>query len=52
MKTSRPIFLPLLVAASLTLPLYAAEPIYKNDFESAEVGKMPPEMMVMAGARI
>jgi len=50
MKTSRPIFLLLLAAASLTLPLYAAEPIYKNDFESAEVGKMPPEMMVMAGA--
>ncbi|MEP6668932.1 MAG: hypothetical protein ABJF10_07265 [Chthoniobacter sp.] len=50
MKTSRLIFLPLLVAASLPLPLCAAEPLYKNDFESAEVGKMPSEMMVMAGA--
>lgn len=50
MKTSHTIFLPLLAAASLALPLCAAEPIYKNDFESAEVGKLPKDMMVMAGA--
>jgi hypothetical protein len=50
MKTSRTIFLPLLAAASLALPVCAAEPLYKNDFESAEVGKVPSDMMVMAGA--
>ena len=50
MKTSHPIFLFFLVLASFSLPLAAAEPIYKNDFESAEVGKLPPEMMVMAGS--
>ena len=52
MKTSRTIFrslLPLLAAAALALPLHAAEPLYKNDFESAEVGKAPPDMLVMAG---
>jgi hypothetical protein len=50
MKTSRTIFLPLLAAAVLALPVCAAEPLYKNDFESAEAGKAPADMMVMAGA--
>lgn len=50
MKTSRSLLLPLLVAASLSLPLCAAEPLYKNDFESAEVGKAPADMMIMAGS--
>jgi len=51
MKTSRSSLLPLLaVAAALSLPLTAAEPLYKNDFESAEVGKAPAEVMVMAGS--
>ena len=26
-----------------------AKPLYHNDFEAAEVGKLPAEMMVMAG---
>jgi len=50
MKTSRSLLLPLLVAAALSLPLCAAEPLYKNDFESAEVGKAPADMMIMAGS--
>jgi hypothetical protein len=51
MKNSRSLLLPLLaVAASLSLPLCAAEPLYKNDFESAEVGKAPADMMIMAGS--
>ena len=54
MKLSRPIFVPALaslLAASLAVvaPLRAAEPLYKNDFESAEVGKLPKDMLVMAG---
>lgn len=48
MKTSRAFFLPLLGA--LALPLGAAEPLYQNDFEAAEVNKTPAEMMVMAGS--
>jgi hypothetical protein len=50
MKISRPILLPFLATALLVAPLCAATPIYKNDFESAEVGKVPPEMLVVAGA--
>ena len=50
MNTSRKLLLPLLAAVSLALPLHAADPLYKNDFESAEVGKVPSDMMVMAGA--
>jgi hypothetical protein len=50
MKTSRPVLLSLLAVASIALPAFAADPLYKNDFESAEVGKVPSEMMVMAGA--
>jgi hypothetical protein len=50
MKISRPILLPFLAAASIASPLCAATPLYQNDFESAEVGKIPPEMMVVAGA--
>ena len=50
MKTSRSLLLPLLAAASLSLPLCAAEPLYKNDFESGEVGKAPADMMIMAGS--
>jgi hypothetical protein len=29
--------------------LYAGEPVYKNDFQSAEVGKLPDNFMVMSG---
>src|SRR5882757_7640298 len=48
MKPSRALFLPL--AAVLTaLPLCAAEPIYKNDFESLPVDKAPADVMIMAG---
>jgi hypothetical protein len=48
MKFSRPILLSFLVL-SITWPIDGAEPLYKNDFESAEVGKTPKEMMVTAG---
>jgi len=50
MKISRPLLPAFLAAALLAPPWCAAAPLYKNDFESAEVGKMPAEMMVMAGA--
>ena len=49
MKISRLILLSLFAVALLAVPAGAAEPLYKNDFESAEVGKMPSEMMVVAG---
>src|SRR5258708_7828116 len=52
MKASHTIFLPLLAVLTLALarPLHAAGPLYKNDFESEEVGKAPKDMLVMAGA--
>lgn len=46
MKPSRLFPLTLLVVAA---PLLAAEPLYKNDFEAAEVDKAPAEVMIMAG---
>lgn len=46
MTSSR--LLPFLCLAALA-PLHAAEPLYKNDFESATVDKAPEQMMVMAG---
>jgi hypothetical protein len=49
MKISRSLLPPFFAAAVLASPLCGAEPLYKNDFESAEVGKLPPGMMVMAG---
>jgi len=54
MKASRTILLPVLAAAAtswllLTAPVGAAEPLYKNDFESAELDKVPKDMLVMAG---
>jgi len=52
MKTSRTLLrplLPLLAVLALAVPLRAAEPLYKNDFESEEVGKTPKDMLVMAG---
>jgi hypothetical protein len=54
MKLSRPFSLPVL--ASLTVasfailaPLHAADPLYKNDFESADLDKVPKDMLVVAG---
>jgi len=54
MKSSRTIFLPILASVATALliptgPLRAAEPLYKNDFESADLDKVPKEMLVMAG---
>jgi hypothetical protein len=48
MKISRTFLLPLF-ATVLALPVHAADPLYKNDFESGEVGKAPKDMLVMAG---
>jgi hypothetical protein len=36
-------------AVLLAAPSLLAEPLYKNDFASAEVGKVPSDMMVVAG---
>lgn len=47
MKPSR--FLPLAWFA-FAAPLGAAEPLYKNDFEAAEVNKAPADVMIMAGS--
>src|SRR5258707_6674885 len=49
MKSSRTIFFPFLVAVTFSASLCAAEPLYKNDFESAELDKTPKDMLVMAG---
>jgi hypothetical protein len=54
MRFSRPISLPVLAAltaASLAVlaPLHAADPLYKNDFESSELDKVPKDMLVVAG---
>jgi hypothetical protein len=49
MKSSRAIFFPL-AAALVALPLCAAEPLYKNDFEAAPVDKAPADVMIMAGS--
>ena len=46
MRFSPFLFLPLV---ALLAPLRAAEPIYKNDFEAAEIDKAPAEVMIMAG---
>jgi hypothetical protein len=48
MKTSRLPFC-LLAAWSMVAPLRAAEPLYYNDFEKAELDKPPAEVMIMAG---
>ena len=49
MKFSRAILVP--IAACVTaLPLSAADPIYKNDFESAAVDKAPADVLIMAGS--
>jgi len=48
MKLSRALFLPF-AAVLPALTLCAAEPIYKNDFESAAVDKAPADVMIMAG---
>ncbi len=39
-------------ALSLSLPLFSkgAEPAYANDFQSAEVGKVPKDFLVVSGA--
>lgn len=49
MKPSRALFVPF-AAVLAALPLCAAEPIYKNDFEAAAVDKAPADVMVMAGS--
>jgi hypothetical protein len=49
MKSSRAFFLPLALFAATALPLGAAEPLYKNDFEAAAVDKAPADVMIMAG---
>lgn len=49
MRTSHAFLVPF-AAALAALPLCAAEPIYKNDFESATVDKAPADVMVMAGS--
>jgi hypothetical protein len=45
----RPLHLLPLALLALLVPLHAAEPLYQNDFESAEVDKVPKEVMIMAG---
>lgn len=47
MKSSR--LLPFVLFA-VVAPMSAAEPLYKNDFEAAEIGKAPAEVMIMAGS--
>lgn len=49
MRTSHAFLVPF-AAVLAALPLCAAEPIYKNDFESATVDKAPADVMVMAGS--
>lgn len=49
MKSSFHVPLLSLAALFAALPLCAAEPLYKNDFESATVDKAPAEVMIMAG---
>ncbi len=50
MKFSRALLVPFAASlAALSLPLHAADPIYKNDFESAAVDKAPSDVMIMAG---
>src|SRR5579871_2169993 len=54
MNSSRTIFFAALATAATSFvafvtPLRAAEPLYKNDFESAELDKLPKDMLVMAG---
>jgi hypothetical protein len=55
MKVSRPLLRRFVVAFSAlallagTVPLRAAAPLFKEDFESAEVDKVPKGMLVMAG---
>src|SRR5258708_36245608 len=49
MKISRPILLSLFAAVLFSARLFAAEPLYKNDFEALDVDKAPKDVMVMAG---
>jgi len=39
----------LVLLSACSTALCGAEPIYKNDFQSAEVGKLPDSFMVMSG---
>lgn len=41
---------PLLFSVLLTVGAFAQDAVYKNDFQSAEVGKVPEGMMVIDGA--
>lgn len=45
---ARRLLVPLL-SVGMSAPLLAAEPIYQNDFEKAEPGSAPKELMVIAG---
>jgi hypothetical protein len=45
-----PKLLPALAIFAFAAAALAADPVYKNDFQSAEVGKLPDGMMVMSGA--
>jgi hypothetical protein len=47
MKSSR--VFPPLAAILAALPLIAAEPLYKNDFEAVAVDQAPGDVMIMAG---
>ena len=49
MKFSRAILV-LFAACVSALPISAADPIYKNDFESAAVDKVPADVLIMAGS--
>lgn len=40
----------LVAVAALSASAFAQEAVYKNDFQSAEVGKVPQDMMVIDGA--
>jgi hypothetical protein len=50
MKTSCPLLFSALLSIGFAWSLHAAEPVYKNDFESEEVGKAPKDMLIMAGS--
>jgi hypothetical protein len=49
MKSSRTFPAFLLASALAALPLVAAEPLFKNDFEAETVDKAPAGVMIMAG---
>lgn len=48
--TRRPVLFSALLALALPDFANAAEPVYANDFESAEVGKAPKDFLIISGA--